>query len=383
MHVGLVVYGSLEETSGGFRYDRRLVSHLERRGDDVEIIALPWRSYRRHLLDGVSQSVRKRLDRPFDVLLQDELCHPSLWRHNDRLEQPEAIVSLVHLLRSGHPGGQLRPWQFVETAIERRYLESVDATICTSRDTRDRTVTLADRPTLVAPPGGRVEGAAIDTETVTTRARTADPLRITFLGNVIPRKGVLTLLEALEQVDCEWELTVAGSLTADPAYADSTVAFADDCEMDDRVAFAGEVTDAALESLLERSHILAVPSTYEGFGMVYLEAMEYGVVPVASAVGGAREFVDDERNGFVVDPANPDAIATVIERLGTDRDELAALGENALETAAAHPTWEETMTRVRTFLLEQAEKQRRNRHAGTRVETRAKPESEQIDGDHA
>ena len=50
MRLGLLIYGSLDNISGGFLYDRRLVQHLRRGGDRVEIISLPWRGYGRGLL---------------------------------------------------------------------------------------------------------------------------------------------------------------------------------------------------------------------------------------------------------------------------------------------------------------------------------------------
>ncbi len=369
LHVGFVVYGGLEETSGGFRYDRQLVAHLEERGDDVDVIALPWRSYRRHLLDGYSRSLRERLDRSFDVLIQDELCHPSLWRHNDRLGRPGAVVSLVHLLRSGRSYGRLDYRRTVDGTVERRYLRSVDAAVCTSRDTRDRVTELADLPTFVAPPGGRVGDAAVDGERVESRAHSAGSLRVVFLGNVIPRKGLQTLLEALRRADCAWELTVVGSLDANPEYRESVLALVSECGLDDRVTFTGEVADEQLPSILERRHVLAVPSTYEGFGMAYLEAMEYGVVPIASTVGGAPEFVDHGSNGYLVAPGDTGSIVEVLEGLATDRNELARLGTNALETAASHPTWEETMSAVREFLRDQGKPGRGYRTRRPRAQT--------------
>ena len=45
MHIALVIYGSLNEVSGGFLYDRKLVEHLQQRGHEVTVISLPWRSY--------------------------------------------------------------------------------------------------------------------------------------------------------------------------------------------------------------------------------------------------------------------------------------------------------------------------------------------------
>ncbi|WP_254768198.1 glycosyltransferase family 4 protein [Salinilacihabitans rarus] len=348
LDVGLVVYGGLDRTSGGFRYDRKLVSHLEGRGDRVEVIALPWRTYPEHLADARSEALRAKLNRPVDVLVQDELCHPSLWRHNPHLDRPGAVVSIVHHLRTDEVGPTLRP---ATRAIERRYLRTVDAAICASADTRDRTVALAPLPTLVARPGGRVEGAAVSPEAAAGRAREG-PLRIGFVGNLVPRKGATTLLAGLARVDRPWELTVVGSHEADPGYAREVREAAAERGIGERVTFAGEVDDAELASLLRRLHVLAVPSRHEGFGAVYLEAMEYGAVPVASAAGGASELVADGENGFLVEPDDPDRIAAVVDRLAADRTELARLSRAALETASEHPGWAETMERARSFLVD-------------------------------
>ncbi len=351
MDVGLVVAGSIEQTSGGYRYDRELVSHLERHGDDVTVISVPPEPPE----SGEPLAIRERLDRPFDVLLQDELCYPTLVEHNPHLDGPSEIVALVHLLESARPEERDAPdgsrTRNRTRERERRYLETVDAAIATSEYTASRTTELVTLPTLVAPPAGRREGAAVSPTAVDRRAR-ATPFRLVFVGNVVDRKNLPTLLEALARVDraCEWDATVVGDTNADPAAARVARARAAALQIDDRISFAGRVDDATLESILERTHVLAVPSTYEGFGMVYLEAMEYGVVPIASAVGGASEFVDDGHNGFVVDPDDVDRITSVLETLVTDRDRLSAIGRRALETADAHPTWGETTDSVRAFL---------------------------------
>mgnify|MGYP006968414625 FL=1 len=85
MSIGLVVYGDLDTRSGGFRYDRQLVAALRERGETVEVIELPWRSYPRGLLDNLSPGLRRRLAGDYEVLLQDELAHPSLVGQHHRL----------------------------------------------------------------------------------------------------------------------------------------------------------------------------------------------------------------------------------------------------------------------------------------------------------
>ncbi len=355
MHIGLVVYGGLDETSGGFRYDRRLVKHLRARGDTVDVITLPWRTYWRGVVDGLRPSVTARLNEPVDVLLQDELCHPSLWRQNHRLTRPGAIVALVHHVDSDDRPGRLprlRRW------IERRYLDSVDGTVCTSEFTRQRASSLgADLgESRVAPPAGRVEGPGLSETAV--RQRAADgPLRIAFVGNLLPRKGLTTLLSALDATahrhDCtDWQLTVVGSHETNPAYAAAAVDKAAALGVDDRIEFTGEINDDDLTDVLAASHVLSVPSRYEGFGMVYLEAMEYGVVPIATSHGGANEFIQDGDNGFLVDPGDDDRIATLLADLAADRARLADIGVAALDTAAAHPSWDETLAEVRSLLAQ-------------------------------
>ncbi len=344
MHVGLAIYGDLEQTSGGYRYDRKLVSHLEARGDTVTVISLPRESDPDRPLEGV----RDRLDQPYDVLIQDELCYPDLTAVNPHLERPGLIVALVHLLEAPHPGTTASDDSRRTVDYERRYLESVDAAIATSEYTRSKTADLAAMPTAVVHPAGRREGAALEAELVRTRAR-EKPFRVAFVGNLLPRKNLPALLRALADVDAAWELTVVGGET-DPAEAGRARTHATDLEIADSVEFAGQVDTDTLESILERAHVLAVPASYEGFGMVYLEAMEFGVAPIASAVGGASDIVEDGENGYLVDPDDPTAIAECLDGLVADRKRLASLGCRALETANTHPTWTESMEAFRETL---------------------------------
>lgn len=349
MDIGFVVYDGLSGTSGGYRYDRKLVSYLRAQGDTVRLISLPHRSYSRCLADGWSRSVRRQLNQPVDVLLQDELCHPSLWGQNRHLTEPETVVSLVHLVRSADPTAtQTGVGKRLTSTVERRYLRSVDGIVATSRHTERQARALA--PTVdstVAYPGGRREQVATEPAVTTDPER---PLRVLFVGTFEPRKGVDILLDSLSTLEGNWRATLVGTHDANPRYAKRMRTRAQ--RLGERVSVHGQLTDAELTSMFTWADVLAVPSRYEGFGMVYLEAMEHGVVPIASTAGGAGEFVVDGTNGLLV-PPDTAALQAAFERIESDRQYLDTLARGALATANAHPNWEASLATVRAFLRSQ------------------------------
>ena len=147
MKLGFLIYGSLDTLSGGYLYDRKLVEFLRDNGDTVEIISLPWRNYAAHLADNLTF----RLPRGLDLLIEDELNHPSLLAANqNRLGYP--IISLVHHLRCSE---QRPAWQnSCYQIVEKRYLNSVDGFIFNSQTTQKVVSALVgdSRPALVAYP---------------------------------------------------------------------------------------------------------------------------------------------------------------------------------------------------------------------------------------
>jgi len=351
VRLALVIYGSLDTLSGGYLYDRRLVEHLRRAGDTVEIVSLPWRSYPAHLMDNLDPGLHRRLSAlRVDLILQDELNHPSLLAANHALRragQPK-IVSIVHHLRSSelHP----RPLLALYRVVERAYLRGVDRFIFNSRTTRAAVEALAGRsaPGVVATPAGDQPGGALALEAVRRRVRQGGPLRLVFVGNLIPRKGLHTLLQALRMVDAgPWRLEIAGA-PVDAGYARRMYAAAR--SLGERVQFLGRVTDGDLHALLARSDALVVPSTYEGFGIVYLEAMARGLPGVATQAGAAGEIIQDGKSGFLVPAGDARALAGVLNRLAADRALLERMSAAARRRYDDFPTWEQTAARARQYL---------------------------------
>ena len=118
MRAGLVIYGPLGPGSGEYLYDRKLVEHLEARGDDVIVFQQPKRSYPLRPVQNVNVLFWRRLaSADLDVLLQDEFNHGSLALGNHwlrrRIDVP--IVAIVH--STSRSSGKLRPHT---TALHRR-----------------------------------------------------------------------------------------------------------------------------------------------------------------------------------------------------------------------------------------------------------------------
>ena len=365
MRVALVLAGDIESESGGFYYDRRLRDRLRERGHAVEVVSLPRGSYRERLAPNLR--ARRLADRlsGFDVVVEDGLAHPSVLCANRRLDAP--TVALVHMIAwreraaegtnrgNGTGFGTRARAELVRRgveAVERRFLRGVDAAVYNAETTRRDAAGLGG-PTwnLVAPPAGdRFEPVVSESE-IRERARSG-PLEVTFLGNVVPRKGLDALVEGVGRLDedeVDSRLTVVGDRTVASDYAEAVADAVAEAGVDDRVEFVGRLDDEAVAARLRESHVLAVPSRYEPFGMVYLEAMGFGCVPLATTVGGAGEFVRDGESGVLVPPDDPRAVAAALRDLD-DRDRLAAMGTAARRDYEARPEWPETLDRVVDFL---------------------------------
>jgi glycosyltransferase involved in cell wall biosynthesis len=358
MRLGLVVRGSLDMPSGGFLYDRMLVDWLRRCGDHVEVISIPGRKYAACLAQNLDGELRRTLSSfAGDLLLVDELCHPSLFLVNRWLRRRRTIpiVALVHLLRSSQPWAA--PGRPIYRPIERAFLASVDGFIFNSKTTLRAVESILGRPAggVVATPGGDRFGEAFAEGEIVRRTACEGPLKVLFAANLLPTKGLLTVLKALSEVPAaQWLLTVAGSPSVDPRYAAAARRFVHARGLAFRVRFAGHLESEGMASAYRKHHLLAVPSSYEGFGIVFLEAMGFGVVPVGTTAGAPREIIEHDRSGFLLEPGDAGGLAAIISRLAADRTLLCFHALQARRRFDSFPTWEQSMERARKYLVDLA-----------------------------
>jgi glycosyltransferase involved in cell wall biosynthesis len=364
MKIGLIIYGSLETVSGGYLYDRKLAEYLRGQGDTVEIISLPWRNYASHLTDNLyfrlpTPSViatfgkQSPNNQPFDVLIQDELNHPSLIWAN-RGKHPYPIVSLIHHLRCS----ELRPkWQNdLYRIFERKYMQSVDGFIFNSITTQGVVHGMIGngKPSIVAyPPTDRFSDKVISEEEIRRRAKIGE-LQILFLGNVIYRKGLHVLLNAVKSQRSKVRVEVVGGLSAEPKYAEEMRRFVTVNGLSSMVTFHGTLDKEPLAEKFRNAHILVVPSSYEGFGIVYLEGMGFGLPAIGTTAGAAGEVITHGEDGYLIKPDDDVTLARILDELANNRESLTRLSLNAVKKYKSQPRWEETAGGIREFLHQMA-----------------------------
>jgi len=146
-----------------------------------------------------------------------------------------------------------------------------------------------------------------------------------FVGRLVSVKGVDVALRALSELDPAYTLTICG----DGDEREALEALAQRLGVDDRVTFEGWVDHDDIAEYARRASIQLVPSRYEPFGIVALEAIAAGCPVVASDTGGLPEAVGT--CGVLVPPDDPEALARGIERAVERRDDVLQHREAHLE----------------------------------------------------
>lgn len=158
----------------------------------------------------------------------------------------------------------------------------------------------------------------------------APPLRLAFVGRLVRQKGVDLLLEALATgaEAARWQLEVAGEGKERAALEAQAVALG----VGERVRFLGHLDGVA--DVYRRADVVVVPSRYEGFCFVAVEAALAGRPVVATRVSSLPEVVHDGDTGLLVAPDDPAALRGAIAALAADPGRGRAMGAQGRRRAA-------------------------------------------------
>lgn len=182
-------------------------------------------------------------------------------------------------------------------------------------------------------------------------------LRVGFAGQWVPRKGIAELLQAWPQVKAQVpcaELELAGGpamwKTAQPVTgAEQSAALVKNMEAGGLLHTVGALPRARMRDFWNSLDIAVVPSLYEPFGLVALEAMACGVPVVASAIGGLKEIIEEGGSGLLVPAGDTAALSGALVTLLTNDDLRLRLAEGALRRAQKFSQARRSAELVRLF----------------------------------
>jgi glycosyltransferase involved in cell wall biosynthesis len=165
--------------------------------------------------------------------------------------------------------------------------------------------------------------------------------RVCFAGQWVPRKGISELLEAWRIVKSSLsgaELHLAGGATlwknaAATRDAETSASPVRQMEEQKLLHCVGAVPRSQMPDFWNSASIAVVPSHYEPFGLVALEALACGVPVVASSVGGLSEIVVHDECGILVPPRDPKALAQALLALLNDEPRRLRLAQGARRRA--------------------------------------------------
>ncbi len=184
-------------------------------------------------------------------------------------------------------------------------------------------------------------------------------LCVSRMSTLEPYKNVELLIRSLPEVfgaEPQTTLVVIGPGDDRPRLE----AIVGELALRDRVIFAGRVADDVLQSYFAASDLFVLPSTGEGFGIVYLEAMFHGKACIGAAAGGVPEVIEDGVTGLLVDPGVaeqmlPAQLSAAIVHLLQNEETRAAMGRAGREKLAREFSIEHFRERLAELLSDDPE----------------------------
>lgn len=360
--VHLVIPGPLDQLTGGYIYDARMVHGLRAQGWTVTVHSLEGRfpdpDLQAH--EAMAAALAAMPDQSLvilDGLAAGGLPDP-LVLHRQRLR----LIGLVHHPLSHETGLALELRERL-AAAETQGLAACQGIIVTSPFTArqlEGTGTLSCQIRVVEPgtdsvPGLRDPAEGPGEDQLETTAPEAFLPQLLCVASIVPRKGHDVLLEALSRLqDDPWECHCVGSLTRNHSFSAQVLHQRAALDLTGRVHFHGEISRQELEVRYARAHCFVLASHYEGYGMVLTEALAHGL-PVVSTTGGAIPYTVPAQAALLVPPGDPDALARALGRVvapGSGAELRRKLGVAALRHAERLPTWEAAAAAFQGALLE-------------------------------
>ncbi|WP_378943330.1 glycosyltransferase family 4 protein [Paracoccus sp. R86501] len=326
--------GDITTLTGGYLYDHQLVQALRDQGRSMQVLQLP-DSFPTPDAADMAQAVDQLSALPADQpVIIDGLAFGAL--QTEALASVRApIVAMIH-----HPLAQesALPAELADHLLrtERANLTLARHVLVPSPHTRDMLIerydVAADRIT-IARPGTKARQHP--------QVPKADPAMILSVGILHPRKGHDVLVQALGMLgDLEWQAQIVGN-PWDDAHVGQLCDRIARSAMGDRITLAGRVSDGRLQNLYGQASVFALATRYEGYGIVFDEALSHGL-PIVSTTAGAVPGTVPADAGLLVPPDDAGALSDALRRMLTDAPFHKARVKAAQQAGAALPSWDDT-----------------------------------------
>ena len=165
--------------------------------------------------------------------------------------------------------------------------------------------------------------------------------RVIYVGRLIGYKHVDDLLVAFSRLDLNAELYIVG----EGPERKNLETVAKKLGVDHKVTFTGFINEQRKIELLKSSHVLVLPSTTEGFGIVVLEAMAARVPVIAADIPALRELVKNGENGLLFKPRAIDDLKIKLRLLLKDEDLRDKFSKSGYDLVKKRFTWDSVVER--------------------------------------
>jgi glycosyltransferase involved in cell wall biosynthesis len=286
----------------------------------------------------------------FDTIVVDALARIAVAPHVDGWLASRPVVALVHELPSVAGGGS----GYDTVAHERDYEEPLLRAyrlVVVSDHGRKMLLGRGVSPGRihVVPPGFDSVPAGVGSQ-----AQRGGPVRALCVAQWIERKGILTLVKAWTLRERKGAvLELIGETGADPDYA-ILVSDVIEAAPQGSIVVSGCVDDAALGASYEAADFFVLPSRYEGYGIVYAEALAHGLPIIACDVGPMPELVGREA-AVLIRPDDREDLSAALDLLLGDPTFRASMSAAAGRRASRLPRWEDTVAGFEQVLRSAAE----------------------------
>lgn len=168
-----------------------------------------------------------------------------------------------------------------------------------------------------------------------------------FLSRIERRKGLAVLVKAMSLVKTKSTLLIAGQ-AGDTGYFREVMALTEKENSSGyhKIEYVGVPDDEEKVRLFQSASVFVLPSIYEDYGIVNLEALSCGTPVIATRVGGVPEIVKDGENGFLVKPGDSEELASAIDRLMGDPVLQRKMGEEGAKIVLEKFSWGKIIERL-------------------------------------